>query len=140
MPVAIETVIIVIVVISFAVLSAIIIALYWLWRLLLEDRRCSRLGGTTAPHEWTCRPVCSPEDGPQRALLGSRGRHPRITRRTEVLVDERSRRMGVKSAACFAYPSTRPAPPSRVAVDVHAPEVVVLDDTEPPPPYEAIGC
>ncbi|XP_035207988.1 uncharacterized protein LOC118182711 [Stegodyphus dumicola] len=137
MPVAIETVIIVIVVISFAVLSAVIFALYWLWRLLLEDRRCSRLGEATSPHEWTCRPASSPEDGPQRALLGSRGRNPRITRRTEVVVDERSRRMGVKSAA---YPSTRPAPPSRVAVDVHAPEVVVLDDTEPPPPYEAIGC
>ncbi|CAL1280172.1 unnamed protein product [Larinioides sclopetarius] len=135
--VAIETVIIIIVVVSFAVLAAVIFALYWLWRLLLEDRRCSRLGNSAFQHEWQRQSLGPLEDGPQRALLGSRGRNPRISRR-EMFVDERSRRM-VKTTRCVQCPQPQPVPVASVAARIEEPlqpEVVVLDGTEPPPPYE----
>ncbi|GIX74946.1 uncharacterized protein CEXT_308911 [Caerostris extrusa] len=138
--VAIETVIIIIVVVSFAVLAAVVFALYWLWRLLLEDRRCSRLGSRNFQHEWQRQSLGPLEDGPQRSLLGSRGRNPRISRR-EMFVDERSRRM-VKTTRCVECPrppTTRPSQPVPVIPIIEeapSPEVVVLDGTEPPPPYE----
>ncbi|KAF8773420.1 uncharacterized protein LOC129984536 [Argiope bruennichi] len=137
--VAIETVIIIIVVVSFAVLAAVVFALYWLWRLLLEDRRCSRIGSSAFQHEWQRQSLGPLEDGPQRALLGSRGRNPRISRR-EMFVDERSRRM-VKATRCVQCPQPQPVPVSPVTIEVRVEEppqheVVVLDGTEPPPPYE----
>ncbi|GBN20903.1 hypothetical protein AVEN_249643-1 [Araneus ventricosus] len=135
--VAIETVIIIIVVVSFAVLAAVVFALYWLWRLLLEDRRCSRLGSSAFQHEWQRQSLGPLEDGPQRALLGSRGRNPRISRR-EMFVDERSRRM-LKANRCVQCPQPLLVPVAPVAARIEEPpqpEVVVLDGTEPPPPYE----
>ncbi|XP_015910453.1 uncharacterized protein [Parasteatoda tepidariorum] len=187
MPVAIETVIIIIVVVSFAVLSAVIFALYWLWRLLQEDRRCNRLNGSSYHPEWRYpSSISQMEDGTQRALLGSRRtRNPRINRRQEVCVDERSRRRG-KATRCtecqpartttsgmqtmpvtsvpsvhssvhatihhssvpvipaihLSVPTTTAIPTIHSSVTTsipHAPEVIVLDGTEPPPPYEAIA-
>ncbi|GFW61302.1 uncharacterized protein TNCV_3378171 [Trichonephila clavipes] len=137
--VAIETVIIIIVVVSFTVLAAVIFALYWLWRLLLEDRRCSRLGSRAFQHEWQRQSLGPLEDASQRALLGSRGRNPRISRR-EMFVDERSRRM-VKANRCVQCPQQPQPPPvvprrEEAAPPPASPEVVVLDGTEPPPPYE----
>ncbi|GFR03257.1 uncharacterized protein TNCT_462351 [Trichonephila clavata] len=137
--VAIETVIIIIVVVSFTVLAAVIFALYWLWRLLLEDRRCSRLSNRAFQHEWQRQSLGPLGDASQRALLGSRGRNPRISRR-EMFVDERSRRM-VKANRCVQcpqQPQPLPVVPRRevAAPPPASPEVVVLDGTEPPPPYE----
>ncbi|GFT72209.1 uncharacterized protein NPIL_176421 [Nephila pilipes] len=135
--VAIETVIIIIVVVSFTVLAAVIFALYWLWRLLLEDRRCSRLGNRAFQHEWQRQSLGPLEDASQRALLGSRGRNPRISRR-EMFVDERSRRM-VKANRCVQCPQPTPVVSVREEAPPQPPpppEVVVLDGTEPPPPYE----
>ncbi|KAG8198833.1 hypothetical protein JTE90_007135 [Oedothorax gibbosus] len=149
--VAIETVIIIIVVVSFAVLAGVIFALYFLWHLLLEDRRCSR----NFEREWQRQSLGPLLDGPQRTLLvtSRNGRAPRISRRREMFVDERSRRM-VKAARCSTdIPVVDATSISRgqcternsvvnsvvvaaVTEEIRPPDMLVLDGTEPPPPYE----
>lgn len=163
MPLAIETVIIVVTVVSFTLLGVIAFALYWLWRLFLEDRRCSRFESashricnpTTPNYTAVVAPTARNEtprrtywripnmvEGAGNAPLTSPNAVPRILTQNEVIVDERKRRMIriQASKAQLTNGNSRSFGSSRIcgSDSPNASEIVVIDGTEPPPPYEAI--
>lgn len=163
MSLAIETVVIVVTVVSLTLLGVIAFALYWLWRLFLEDKRCSRFESAshrtclpttpgyapieeTAPqNETPCRSswrIPNILERPDNAPLASPNSVLRILRQSEVIVDERKRRMiRIKTQTSKAHlieGNCRGSQNSRICSNgsPSASEIVVIDGTEPPPPYE----
>lgn len=128
MTISFDSLVIIIVVVSASIVIGVIVALCWMWKILRHDRHCVTLQN---PYSWTVVPpwpteTCTPTAETAVEIPGETAPLTNETTTARILPTRRENSNRTASA-----------PPWEEVISRHIPgaEVIVIDGTEPPPPY-----
>ncbi|XP_067135924.1 uncharacterized protein [Centruroides vittatus] len=129
MTISFDTLIIIIVVVSASIVIGVIVALCWMWRILRHDRDCVTLQN---PYSWSVVPRW-----PADTCTPAAASHVTDTPcDTAPLTNDTAAARVIPARRDSSY-RVATAPPWEEVISRHMPgsEVLVIDGTEPPPPY-----